>query len=243
MGGAAGSAEAPLLPGGRMPGILMPGVLMPGVLMPGVLLSAMLLAACAGPGGMDAGAGPAAGAQASTGSLVDRMNSMLFGPPARPGEGSRPAPAADSAFECPPVTVRRGTGTITTYGRGDQAATNVSYQVSFGQMARQCAALGPTVSAKVGVEGRIVLGPAGAPGRITVPIRFALVREGPQPQTLWTQLYQVPVDIGSGQMHIPFVHIDNNIVFPRPSAADEDALIFYVGFDQLASRERPRGRR
>ena len=46
---------------------------------------------------------------------------------------------------------------------------------------------------KVGVQGRIILGPAGAPGQLTLPVRIALVKEGLEPKTIWTKLYMVPV--------------------------------------------------
>ena len=46
---------------------------------------------------------------------------------------------------------------------------------------------------KLGVQGRIILGPGGGPGQVDVPLRFALVEEGMQPKTIWTKFYQVPV--------------------------------------------------
>ena len=40
--------------------------------------------------------------------------------------------------------------------------------------------------------------PAGRPGKIEVAVRYALVQEGPQPKTLWTKVYRIPVTIADG---------------------------------------------
>ena len=45
------------------------------------------------------------------------------------------------------------------------------------------AAPGNIVTIKVGVQGRVILGPAGrGPATIDVPVRFAVVREGVEPE-------------------------------------------------------------
>lgn len=203
-------------------------------------VSVAALAGCSGLGSAPpatTGSGPAT--DTSPG-FADRMSSMVFGPPAKPGQGKvepRDPP------ECPVIDVRQGASTVTVYGSGEQAPTNVRYQATVAQLARECAILGPTMTAKVGLQGRVILGPAGGPGRLEVPIRFALVREGPEPRTIWTQFYRVPVDIPTGQTNVPFVHIDDKISFPTPSASEADAYVFYVGFDQQALRQPAGGRR
>ncbi len=186
-------------------------------------LTATVLAACSGIGSPPAttASNPASEAGGSPG-FRDRMASMVFGPPAKPGEGKV---EAAGPTDCPYLTVRQGAATVTIYSSGEQTPTNVRYQ------------------AKVGLQGRVILGPAGVPGRLEVPVRFALVREGPEPKTIWTQMYRVPVDIPAGQTNVPFVHIDDKISFPNPSAREIDAYIFYVGFDQQGVRDQPRGRR
>ena len=203
---------------------------------------ALALAACAGAG---SGTPPPATtasqpSPAAGGGFGDRVSSMLFGPPARPGEG-RVEPALGP--DCPPLDVRQGASTITIYGSGDRNATNVRYQATVGELARECAVAAGTMTVKVGLQGRVILGPAGGPGRLELPIRFALVREGPEPKTIWTELYRVPVDIPQGETNVAFVHVDDKISFPAPSASEFDAYVFYVGFDQQGLRERPQRRR
>ena len=57
------------------------------------------------------------------------------------------------------------------------------YQVTIGQTARECAALGGVMTMKVGVQGRVLLGPAGGPGQVDIPLRMAVVQEGTNPKT------------------------------------------------------------
>ena len=60
--------------------------------------------------------------------------------------------------------------------KGDQStAGDLRYQLSFGQTARECSVQGETLNIKVGVQGRVILGPLGAPGPVDVPLRYAVV--------------------------------------------------------------------
>jgi hypothetical protein len=117
------------------------------------------------------------------------------------------------------------------------------YQGSIGRTARECKVVGRTVQMKVGVEGRVILGPAGAPGPIDVPLRFAVVREGSQPQVVMSKTYRVPVTIEAASGHGAFAQIDDALTFPMPSAAEFDAYVVYVGYDPAALKKaapRPR---
>jgi len=196
-------------------------------------LPGLFLAACSGVGAPPP-ATTSTGAAASPPGFADRMSSMVFGPPPKPGEGKVEPP---DPTDCPMVTVRQGAATVTVYGSGGQAPTNVRYQATVGELARECAIQGGTISAKLGLQGRVILGPAGGPGRLEVPVRFALVREGPEPKTIWTQMYRVPVEVPAGQTNVPFVHIEDKISFPTPPGRELEAYVFYVGFDQQGVRE------
>ena len=88
---------------------------------------------------------------------------------------------------------------------GDATAGDLRYQLSFGQTARECQVQGGTMSIKVGVQGRVILGPMGGPGQVDVPLRYAIVREGTQPRTVVTKFKRVHVVIGPDQTHVQFV--------------------------------------
>ena len=90
---------------------------------------------------------------------------------------------------------------------------------------------GGNVTFKVGVQGRIVVGPAGSAGTVNIPLRYALVREGLQPKTLWTKFFMVPVTIPAGQLNLPWLHVQEEMTVPRPSAEELEHLVIYIGFD------------
>lgn len=205
-----------------------------------LMMAMSAISACTSP---DALTGSGAASSGGSGTFRERMSSMLFGgAPASAPAAAATAGAADPAdLECPTVTVRSGTGTLSASVAGaEPSATNLRYQVTIGQMARECAALGATMTIKVGVQGRVILGPAGGPGQIEVPMRLALVREGPEPKTVWTKLYRVPVTIPEGQSNVPFLHIEEDLTFPLPTALELEAYIIYVGFDPLGLKEQRR---
>jgi hypothetical protein len=137
--------------------------------------------------------------------------------------------AQQTDIECPVIQVRNGASTWQTpTGTG---TTELKYQASLGQMARECAILGDTMTVKVGVEGRVLTGPKGTPGTIQVPLRLALVHEGANPKSIWTKFYPVPVTIPPGQSGVPFTHVEDDLTFALPPDKDISAYVIYVGFD------------
>lgn len=146
---------------------------------------------------------------------------------------------ASSDVECPSVQVRNGASTWQEPPGG--GATDLKYQASLGQMARECAILGDTMTVKLGIEGRLLTGPKGTPGTIDVPLRVALVEEGPKPRSVWTRFYAIPVNMQPGQSGTPFTHVEDNLSFPMPANKNLDAYVIYVGFDPqgLKPRKRP----
>ena len=84
---------------------------------------------------------------------------------------------------------------------------------------------------KVGVEGRVILGPAGTAGPLTLPVRLAVVKEGLEPRTIWTKFYMVPVVMPPGQPNVLFTHVEEDMSFPNPPGDDLDKYVVYVGFD------------
>jgi hypothetical protein len=115
-------------------------------------------------------------------------------------------------------------------------ARDLRYQLSFGQTARECVVQGPTIFVKVGVQGRVILGPMGAPGRVDVPLRYAVVREGPQPKTVVTKFKRISVTVPPGETHVQFVDIEEGLTFPMPSKSELDAYVVYVGFDEIGDK-------
>jgi hypothetical protein len=193
---------------------------------PALLATMLMLTGCAGVPGSE-GALPAA-----TQSSGNAFGNLFTNPSASASQPLDPNTTRITGIDCPPVDVRQGAGAHAIYANPrEQTLTTVRYQFSIGQLARECAILGQTMTIKVGIQGRVVVGPAGGPGTADAPIRVALVREGPSPQTLWTKFYRIPVAIGAGQPSVSFTHVEEDMTIPLPEKSDFNAFVIYVGYD------------
>jgi hypothetical protein len=174
-------------------------------------------------------------------SITDKLGGWFgFGKSSNPPPGGNNPAGPPAEVDCPSVAVRQGAATLSITEPGAEAGPMTTrYQVSIGQMARECAALGGMMTMKVGVEGRVLLGPAGGPGQIDVPIRMAVVQEGPNPKTVLSKFYKLAVAIPPGQTSVPFMHVEQDMSFPMPRGGDLDSYIVYVGFDPLSLSTRP----
>lgn len=145
-----------------------------------------------------------------------------------------------SDLSCPSVEIRTGASTLTIGskpGQGEPTPLDVRYQGSIVNYARECRLNAGLFSIKVGVEGRVVVGPAGGPGTIDVPLRIAVVREGVNPVTVATKLIVIPVTIAEGADHATFTHVEPDLAFTMPQPASAlDSYVVYVGFDPLGAK-------
>jgi|SRR5271165_3107826 len=152
---------------------------------------------------------------------------------------SQPAPKTASMpkVECPGMDIRPGASTLNIAVKPNQAtAGDVRYQLSFGQTARECRVHDGIMSIKVGVEGRILLGPFGTPGSVDVPLRYAVVREGPEPKLIVTKFKRIRATIAPRKTHVKFLDIEGGLNFPLPSSAELAAYVVYVGFDEIGDK-------
>lgn len=220
----------------------------------GAILLAMALAGCSSVGNMlgsssTSTSAPAGSETASsdTNPQPDAVTNMILGKPA-PGPGPADNPYKPDELSCPEVTVRPGTSTlqIGKGGAGEVAAMDLRYQGSLVRFSRECKPSGNLMTMKLGIEGRLIVGPAGGPGQIEVPIRFAVVQEGPSPKTVLSKLVRIPVTIGSNPT-VDFTHIDSDVAFPMPRPVTTlEQYVIYVGFDPTAlapARHQPAPRR
>jgi hypothetical protein len=155
-----------------------------------------------------------------------------------PAAGVGGATAA-SDVECPGVDVRAGAATLmigSKPGEGEPSALDLRYQGSIIRTARECHVNSGMMTMKVGIEGRVITGPAGGPGNVDVPLRIAVVKEGPEPKTIVSKFARIPVTITGSIDRVTFTHVESDIAFPLPTpVADIDAYVVYVGFDSMAA--------
>ncbi|HEY6259423.1 MAG TPA: hypothetical protein VIY51_26890, partial [Xanthobacteraceae bacterium] len=165
--------------------------------------------------------------------LTSRFTSVFSGPASPPAQAAAGGPTLNDN-DCPSIELRTGAGTYTVSGNPPQASvTDVRYQVSLTQVARQCTAVGGNLAIKVGLQGRIVVGPAGGPGQVDLPLRYAVVQEGLTPRTIATKFKRLPADVPPGQSNVMFSDVDESLSFPMPSRAELAGYMVYVGFDEI----------
>src|SRR5262245_13312781 len=192
------------------------------------LIKVAIAAAIAG------GLGCAAAAPASAQSLTDRFKSLFGGkseePAAAPATEATP-PQDTGDLTCPPVTVRAGASTYAVGPPGKQAVGNdLRFQATITKMARECSVNAGVITARIGIQGRVIAGPAGAPASVQVPIRVAVVQGGIAEKTIATKAYQTTVNLTETGSE-PFTLGIEDLVYRVPTGGAGDSYIFYLGFD------------
>jgi hypothetical protein len=181
-----------------------------------------------------------------TGSLAPRSSFASSGGLTESFSSSSPAMApqlvvgAQPDVNCPAVEIRRGASTLSVGSGPEKTAMTLKYQGSFARADRECSVADANLVMKIGIEGRIILGPAGSPGQVDVPLRIAVVYETPGGmKTIATKFVLVPVTIAAGQGNVNFTHVEDGISFPIPSPATQlDDYIVYIGFDPVSAEAR-----
>lgn len=129
---------------------------------------------------------------------------------------------------CPPVVLREGTAFFRTYAKGAKDdPTKLAYQASITDVTRSCSRANGMMTIEVAAAGRVVTGPAGAPGTITMPIRVAVVRGGDE--VLHSQLTKFQVEVANTTAATQFVFNDASAVIPIP---EPNSVQVFVGYDE-----------
>jgi len=184
----------------------------------------------------------ALGGCGSTSSLLKSSPLDLFSSSSKATNDTPPAAGAISAddIDCPEVQVRTGAATLmigSKPGGGEPAALDVRYQGSIIRTARECHVNAGVMTMKVGIEGRIITGPAGGPGTVDVPLRIAVVQEGIAPKAVASKFGRETVVVNNAVDRVTFTHIDPDITFPLPQPLGLiDNYVVYVGFDPLGEK-------
>ena len=166
----------------------------------------------------------------STSGMGSAFGNLLAFNTATPGPAPAAGGAPERALQCPTVQVLDGTASYRTYAGTEQTNEAVRYQFSMGEVARECTHSGKDVLLKVGLEGRVLLGPAGTPGSFTVPVRIAVRHDG-DGKAVATKFYQVPATIAAGEDATSFQVVSDPIAVPFVSSNADDDYTILVGFD------------
>ena len=138
------------------------------------------------------------------------------------------------------MAIRAGASTYAVAAPGKQPVGNdLRFQATITRMARECTINGGEITARIGIQGRVIAGPAGAPATIQVPLRIAVVQGGVAEKTIATKAYQTTVTMTESGSE-PFSLVAEDLVYPVPSPALADNYIFYIGFDPQALKPEPK---
>ncbi len=128
---------------------------------------------------------------------------------------------------CPRVSLRSGTAYYNTYERGGEGdPARIIYQAAIEDVTRSCKYQGGTLTMNVAAAGRVVTGPVGKQGTISMPIRVAVLRGD---EVLYSRLSKYQVSVAPGGGATQFIFNDANVSFPAPTAANIEV---FVGYDE-----------
>jgi hypothetical protein len=130
------------------------------------------------------------------------------------------------ATECPPIKVKPGGEALFYYGKGKVGnARDLNYQAIIDKQSRNCVVSNGLITVKMGMVGRLLLGPAGNQTNVNIPVRFSVERDG---VAMFSEKYEIPVTITPPNQSEEFVKVVENIAVPYTGG---EQIVFYVGFD------------
>jgi len=193
-------------------------------------LTALAAAMLSGCGAMDA-IQPVAGGV--TGTLA---NLVSFGPgtAATPEQIAAGGPKETREIDCPTVEVQDGTSALRV---GGPTNDSVRYQFDIIDTARECQIQGSQFAIKVGVAGRLLIGPAGSPGAFSAPVRV-VVRQDATGKPVYSKVYKAEAN-GASIAQSTFQLVSDPIMLPYVHRQAADDYTILVGFDTGAATAAP----
>lgn len=150
--------------------------------------------------------------------------------------------ASSDRLTCPIVELKDGNAAHRVFSGSGTASADVRYQFTVGETARECARQGDQVIIKVGVEGKVLLGPAGAPSSFTVPVYIGIRRDSDQ-QYVVSKVYNVQAAIAAGSAQTTFSVVSEPLAVPYTSDNVNMQYSIFVGFERPAQPQRTSQRR
>jgi hypothetical protein len=174
-----------------------------------------------------ASVGPAAAE--SDESFFSRLNPFSRGK----SESTDASTKKELTLDCPEIRVPSGESSLRIGGDG---SVSVRHQFDVGQVARECGRAGKDLTIKVGVKGRLLLGPAGSPGSYSAPLRIA-IRQQQGEKILASKVFTVGATIAPGTSGADFIVVTDPFVVPFTTehAADDYEVVVGFGKDAKAT--------
>jgi hypothetical protein len=197
------------------------------------------LGACGGgiPGSGGGDPRPASG-QESPGIGTTARNLFLFGtndpPPIQ-------QPKLDEKEQtCPAVDIIENAAGYRGSSSLAGSASAVSFQASITNTARECIFQGNQLRLRVGVEGRVLLGPNGKAGSYSVPIKIVVKR---RKDTVTQRSTRLNVTVPGNDTQAEFAYVDESITLPISQFDPGDEYDIFVGLDPTGAQVQRQTRR
>jgi len=137
------------------------------------------------------------------------------------------------------VDVAEG-GAAYRVGGADNAS--VRYQFNLGDTARECDPAGPgQASLKIGVAGEVVIGPAGAAGTYSVPLKITVTHDADKKE-VFSKTYKIEATT-DGVTAGAFRIVTDPILLPMPTLQLANIYSISVGFEGVAAAALKRHKR
>jgi hypothetical protein len=130
---------------------------------------------------------------------------------------------------CPSIIVREGTDTLRTYAGEERNATTVRYQSQILHTVVECIPAAGQVGLSIGVAGRSLIGPQGAPAALQLPLRVVILNTVTN-EVLSSTVLQTQAIIEPGQTSAVFTLVNRELLIPFPQRQSDYQVI--VGFDE-----------
>ena len=112
------------------------------------------------------------------------------------------------------------------YGKGKVGdPRSLNYQAVIDKQSRNCVVSNGLITVKMGVVGRVLLGPSGNQQSVDLPIRFAVERDD---VAIFSERYEIPVAITPPNQSEEFVKVVENVGIPYLGG---ERIVIWVGFD------------
>jgi hypothetical protein len=172
------------------------------------------------------------GACSALDGILPNSHAARDNPPVDNAAASEPekvvvAPLSAEELQCPPVEIDEG-GAAARVGGPENAS--VRYQFAIANTARECAPVSTSqFTLKVGVSGRLLIGPAGKPGTYSAPLRVTVHDENTK-KDAFSKVYKVEASVPDAG-DAPFNLVTEPIVLPMTRTELADDYTLTVGFD------------
>ena len=154
--------------------------------------------------------------------------------------GTKPEPMDPKIYAatpvCPSIEIRDGTEFLPIFEAGKQGdLANIRFQANVQRVARDCEE-DPTggIRVKIGAAGRVLSGPKGATGSVTIPVRVAAVVGE---RVIYSKLVPTTVDVMPPDNSALWSIVDDGFLV---SVADSHEATIYIGLDGQASAKAPK---